>query len=77
MCHHRWSTAIRPAALGLLAWLCLATAAPGCLPAGGPSDGAAEHADRLDKMRALRGTGDPRRKAKRPSVPPRQEARPR
>ncbi len=75
MCHERWRTAIRPAVLGLLTWLCLATAVPGCSPAGGASGGAAGHPDRLDKMRALRGTGDPRRRDGRPSVPPRQEAR--
>jgi hypothetical protein len=77
MCHDRWGTVTRRAALALLPWLCLATAGPGCSPAGQESSGRAGIPDRLGKMRALRGTGDPRRQGKRPSIRPRQESRPR
>jgi hypothetical protein len=72
MCHERGRGVIRRAALALLPWLCLATAGPGCSPAGPAPNGAAGTPDRLDKMRALRGTGGPRR----PSIPARQESGP-
>ncbi len=74
MSHDRSVTAIRPAALVLLPWLCLTIAAPGCSPAGQASGGTAGTPDRLEKMRALRGTGDPRRKTARPPFRPHQEA---
>jgi hypothetical protein len=73
MCHDRWGTATRRAALALLPWLCLASAGPGCSPARPASAGAAGTADRLEKMRAHRGTGDPRRPGKRSSISARQE----
>jgi hypothetical protein len=77
MLHERWGSVTRRAALALLPWLCLATAGPGCSPAGQASSGAAGIPDRLKKMRALRGTGDPRRQGKRSSIRARQESRPR
>ena len=77
MCHDRWGTVTRRAALALLPWLCLATAGPGCSPAGPASSRAARIPDRLEKLRALRGTGDPRRPGKRSSLPARQQSRPR
>jgi hypothetical protein len=75
MCHNQWGTVTRRAVLALLPWLCLATAGPGCSPAGEASSGAAEIPDRLKKMRALRGTGDPRRQGERSSLRARQESR--
>ena len=77
MCHEGWETVTRRAALALLPWLCLATAGPGCSPARQASSGAAGIPDRLKKMRALRGTGDPRRPGKRSPLPARQQSRPR
>jgi hypothetical protein len=71
MRHEGWGNVTRRAALVLLPWLCLAAAGPGCSPAGPTSNGAAGIPDRLKKMRALRGTGDPRRRGKRPSIPAR------
>ena len=68
MCHERWGTVTRRAALALLPWLCLAAVGPGCSPAGQAPSGAAGAPDRLKKMRALRGTGDPRRQGKRSSL---------
>jgi hypothetical protein len=69
MCHDRWRTATRRAVLALLPWLCLATAGPGCSPARPASSGVAGTLDRLERMRARRGTGDPRLRGKRrPSV---------
>ena len=59
MLHDRWRSITRCAALALLPWLCLATVGPGCSPAGQPSSGTARIPDRLKKMRALRGSGDP------------------
>jgi hypothetical protein len=67
----------RRAAHALLPCLCLATAGPGCSPAGQASSAANGTPDRLMKMRALRGTGDPRRQGKRSSVHTPQESRPR
>jgi hypothetical protein len=64
MCHERRGTVTRRAALGLLPWLGLATIGPGCSPAGQGPSGAAGTPDRREKMRALRGTGDPRRQGK-------------
>jgi hypothetical protein len=77
MRHERWGAMTRRAALALLSGLCLATAGPGCTPAGQVSSGAAETPDRLDKMRARRGTGDPRRQGKRPSIAAGQKPGPR
>jgi hypothetical protein len=77
MCHDQCETLTRRAALALLPWLCLATAGPGCSPAGPASSGAAGIPDRLKKMRALRGTGDPRRQGKRSSIRARQKSSPR
>jgi hypothetical protein len=73
MCHDRLATVTRRAALARLPWLFLATAGPGCLPAGQAPSGAAGIPDRLEKMRVLRGTGDPRRHGKRSSLHPRQK----
>jgi prepilin-type N-terminal cleavage/methylation domain-containing protein/prepilin-type processing-associated H-X9-DG protein len=56
----------RRTALALLPCLCLATVGSGCSPAGQASSGA-KIPDRLKKMRALRGTGDPRQQGKRSS----------
>ncbi len=76
MYHDQWRTVTRRAALVLLPWLCLAAAGPGCSPAGQASRGAAGIPDRLKRMRALRGTGDPRRQGKQSSLPARQKSRP-
>jgi hypothetical protein len=65
----------RRTALAVLPWLGLALAGPGCSPAGQASSGAAGIPDRLEKMRALRGTGDPKRPAKRPSLAAREKSR--
>jgi hypothetical protein len=70
-------TVTRRAALALLPWLCLAVASPGCWPAGDASRGAAGIPDRLKKMQARRGTGDPRRHAKQSPFRIRQRSRPR
>jgi hypothetical protein len=77
MLHERWGRMTRRAALALLPWFCLATAGPGCSPAGQASSGTEGIPDRLEKMRALRGTGDPRRQRKRSSIPARHKSRPR
>ena len=77
MYHDQRGTVTRRAALALLPALCLATAGPGCSPVGQASRGAAGIPDRLEKMRALRGTGDPRRQGRRPSIRARQKSRPR
>ncbi len=69
MRHDKRGTVTRRAALALLPWLYLAFAGPGCSPARPASSGAAEIPDRLKKMRARRGTGDPRRKGKRSPNP--------
>ena len=73
MYHDQCRTVTRRAALALFPWLCLAAAGPGCSPAGQASSGSAGIPDRLEKMRALRGTGDPRRAGKRSSIPARQD----
>jgi hypothetical protein len=75
MCHDQRATVTRRAALALLPWLCLAAAGPGCSPAGPAPTGAAAVPDRLDRMRALRGTGDPRRPGGRPSARAPQKSR--
>jgi hypothetical protein len=75
MCHERSETVTRRAALALLPWLGLTIAGAGCSPAGQASSGAAGIPDRLEKMRALRGTGDPRRPAKRPFLAAREKSR--
>jgi hypothetical protein len=68
MLHERWGRVTRRAALALVPWLCLAAAGPGCSPAGQASSGAERTPDRLKKMRARRGTGDPRRQGERSST---------
>jgi hypothetical protein len=65
MLHERWGSVTRRAALALLPWLGLATAGPGCSPARPASSGVAGTLDRLERMRARRGTGDPRLRGKR------------
>ena len=77
MLHERWGSVTRRTALALVPWLCLAAAGPGCSPAGQASSGADGTRDRLKKMRALRGTGDPRRQGERSSLPARQGSGPR
>jgi hypothetical protein len=74
MCHDQWESVTRRGALALLPWLCLAAASPGCSPTGQASKCAAAIPARLKKMRALRGTGDPRRQGMRPSIRARQES---
>jgi hypothetical protein len=76
MCHDRRETLTRRAALALLPGLFLAAAGPGCSPAvPATSVQAAGPRDRLGRMRALRGTGDPRRRGGRPFTPARQKPR--
>ena len=72
MCYDQWGALTRRAALALLAWFCLATAGPACSPTRPNSSGAAGTLDRLEKLRAHRGTGDPRRLGERSSVRARQ-----
>jgi hypothetical protein len=76
MSNDRWANLTRRAVLALVPWLCLATTGPGCSPSDQAPTGASGTPDRLDKMRALRGSGDPRRQGVRPSVPARQKLRP-
>jgi hypothetical protein len=64
MDHDQRGFVTRRAALALLPLLALATAGPGCSPSGETSRGAVIP-DRLEKMRARRGTGDPRPRGKR------------
>jgi hypothetical protein len=71
MCQDGWGTLTRHCVLALLPWLCLATALPGCSPAGPMPGGAAGTRDRLARMRATRGTGPPARPGERPSIPAR------
>ena len=75
MLHERWRSLTRRAALALLPWLCLAAVGPGCSPAGQASSGAEKIPDRLKKMRALRGTGDPRRQVNRSFISAHQKSR--
>jgi hypothetical protein len=75
--HERWRSLTRRAALALLPWLCLAAVGPGCSPAGQASSGTERIPDRLKKMRALRGTGDPRRQVTWSSLSAHQKFRPR
>jgi hypothetical protein len=75
MSHERWRNVTRRAALALLPWLCVATVGPGCSPAGQVSSGTERIPDRLKKMRALRGSGDPRRHGMRSSIPAHQKSR--
>jgi hypothetical protein len=77
MLHERWRSLTRRAALALLTWLCLAAVGPGCSPAGQASSGTERIPDRLKKMRAIRGTGDPRRQVNRSSLNAHQKFRPR
>jgi hypothetical protein len=76
MLHEQWRSVRRRAVLALLPWLCLATAGPGCSPAGQASSGAKRIPDRHEKIRALRGTGDPRQQGDRSPIPARQESGP-
>jgi hypothetical protein len=64
MSNQRLGMVTRRAALALLPWLCLTTGGLGCSPSGQAPSSAASIPDRLKKMRALRGTGDPRRHGK-------------
>jgi hypothetical protein len=77
MLHERSGSVTRRAALALLPCLCLATAGPGCSPAGQASSAANGTPDRLKKMRARMGPGDPRRQGERSSLHAGQESRPR
>jgi hypothetical protein len=77
MCHEGWGIVTRRAALALFPWVYLATAGPGCSPAGPAPSGAGGTFDRLKKMRALRGTGDPRRQGKRSPTRAREGSGPR
>jgi hypothetical protein len=76
MFHERSRNLNRRAVLALLPWLPLAAAGAGCSPAGQASSETAEIPDRLKKMRALRGTGDPRLKRKPSSGLPRRVSKP-
>ena len=76
MLDERLGNVNRRAALALTPWLWLAAVGPGCSPAGQASGGAAGIPDRLKKMRALRGTGNPRRAGERSSAA-RPKSRPR
>ena len=77
MLHERWRSVTRRAALALLPWFCVVTVGPGCSPAGKALSGTKRVPDRLKKMRALRGTGDPRRQGKRSSIRAGQKSGPR
>ena len=77
MSHERWRSVTRRAALALLPWLCTAAVGPGCSPAGRASSGTERIPDRLKKMRARRGTGDPRRQGERSSSRAGQKSGPR
>ena len=68
MSHERWRSVTRRAALALLPWLCASAVGPGCSPAGQAPSGTERIPDRLEKMRARRGTGDPRRQGERSSI---------
>ncbi|WP_435019978.1 hypothetical protein TA3x_001579 [Tundrisphaera sp. TA3] len=67
----RCAAVTRRAALGLIPAALLAAAATGCSPAGRAPARKGVARDRLKEMRALRGTGDPRRRAARPTDPAR------
>ena len=77
MLHDRLGNVTRRAALALSAWLYLAAVGTGCSRKGQTPSGAAGIPDRLDKMRALRGSGDPRRGGERSLVRVRRESKPR
>jgi hypothetical protein len=68
MLHERWRGVTRRSALALLPWLCMATVGPGCSPGGQALSGTEGVPDRLKKMRAQSGTGDPRRQGNRSSI---------
>jgi hypothetical protein len=74
MDHEQRGIVTRRAALALLPLLALATASPGCSPSGETSRGAVIP-DRLKRMSALRGTGDPRSRGRRSARPAIQKAR--
>jgi hypothetical protein len=75
MCNSQSGTLTRRAALAFLPWLCLATITAGCSRVETTSSRAAGTSDRLNRMRALRGTGDPRRPGKRLSTRARRRPR--
>jgi hypothetical protein len=77
MCHDQPQSVTRRAVLAMSFGLCLATTSQGCSPAGQAPRGAAGIPDRLKKMRALRGTGDPRWQGKRSPIRAHRESRPR
>ena len=77
MVHEQWGSVTRRAALALLPWLCLVTIGPGCSPAEQASSANERIPERLKKMRALRGTGDPRRQGKRSFIRAHEKPRPR
>ena len=73
MSRERGGILTRRAVLALLPLLCLGAIGPGCTPAGQASTNSGS--SRLDKMRARRGTGDPRQKRKPSNRPaPRKDA---
>jgi hypothetical protein len=76
MCDDQWRTVTRRAALALLLWLGVATAGPGCSPAGQASSRAAGIPDRLKTMRNRSQTGDPRPQARRSPQSSRQKPTP-
>ncbi|GAC1452073.1 MAG: hypothetical protein NVSMB9_37070 [Isosphaeraceae bacterium] len=62
MSRERMGSLTRRTVLTLFPLLCLGTIGPGCSPAGEASTSSGT--PRFDKMRGLRGTGDPRQKRK-------------
>ena len=77
MCQDQGESVTRRDVLAMIPGFCLATASQGCSPAGQAPGGAARTPDRLKRMRALRGTGDPRRQGKRSFSHERPKSRPR
>jgi hypothetical protein len=77
MCDDLLDTMTRRRALALVPWLYLPIAGAGCSPARQSERGAAGIPDRLEKMRSLRGTGDPRQQLNGRSRGVRQKSRPR
>ena len=77
MCHELLGTMTRRRALALASLFYLTIAGAGCSPAGQAERGAPGIPDRLEKMRSLRGTGDPRKVVNGRSRGVRQKSRPR
>jgi hypothetical protein len=77
MCHDLLDSLTRRRALALASLLYLTIGGAGCSPAGQSERGAAGIPDRLEKMRSLRGTGDPRKVVNGRSRGVRQKSRPR